>query len=380
MATVLTPGNLHLANFNKPRHSRHKLLTPHKPRPLNRFYDPQYGQILMGLAIWNPRNYNYELVHSFNDIPITKKPWIVTFEDLFPRTFGKYGKYLKKLVRKLALQENCAKLISLSNYGVNKTKFWNRDWSNLSKMMKKVEVISPSVPLRTQQPKRYSGDKIRLAFCGNAFARKGGIVALRLAKIAHQANFPLQVDLISSMRFGEYTDFMDKSRYEADLKLLDLPNVTFYGKLPNKKVIELFAASDFHLLTTLHDTYGYSVLEGLSVGTPAIVTATCALPEIVRHRENGFLLHVDVNELNDLNWLKPGDPTYRLTDEYWEQLDRTYNDLSQQAFETLQLFLTDPNDYERLSQNAIAQIVQFHNVEITSQRLDALYDEILGRN
>jgi hypothetical protein len=74
MATVLTPGNQHPVNHNKSRLSRHKLINPPKPRLLKRFYDPQYGKILMGVAAWKPGQYDYNLVHSFNEVPITKKP------------------------------------------------------------------------------------------------------------------------------------------------------------------------------------------------------------------------------------------------------------------------------------------------------------------
>jgi glycosyltransferase involved in cell wall biosynthesis len=382
MLTILMPGSRHLSNFNKPRYSRHKLLFPNKPLFFDKFEQEELGHILLGVATWNPLRYPWDIIHSFNEVPITNKPGIGTFECEIPRTIGRNEEWRKKLVRKLLLRKNCIKIVSLSRFGVKRAEDWNSDWDFLSEMMKKVEVIHPTVPLKNRTPKQHNGEQIRLVFCGKMFAQKCGIVALRLAKLAYQSNFPLQVDIVSSMDTG-WTDVADKSRYEPDFKLLDLPNVTYHSEMQNPEVIDLFAVSDFQILATLHDTYGYSVIEGFSVGTPAIVTATCALPEIVRHQENGFLLNVDVDELNEIRWLGTKsqiwdriDAGLLLTDEYWETQDKTYHDLAQQAFDILQLFMTNTHDYERLSQNAITQVINCHNAEMISEYFDSLYEEI----
>lgn len=386
MATILCPGYSHLTDFNIPRHSRHRLLFPGKPLLVNQLSSTMFSHALLGIATWYPFRYTYDLIHAFNEVPITNKPWLGTFECEIPRTIGKNEDFRKKQVRKLLLRENCAKIISLSKYGVQRAEYWNRDWPLVSEMMKKVEVIHPTVPLRAERPKKHHGQRIRLIFCGRMFAQKGGIVALRLAKLAHEARFPLQVDLISSMEIG-WTDVTDRSRYDADFKLLELPNVKLHGELPNKAVLDLLAESDFQLLATLHDTYGFSVLEGFSVGTPAIVTATCALPEIVSHNENGFLLHVDVDDMNEIRWLgvksniwERIDAGLRHTDVYWEQQNQTFDQLARQAFDTLQMLMNNPGDYERLSQNAIERISCFHNSEMTSEYIDNLYTRILRQH
>jgi hypothetical protein len=158
MATILISGDRHLANFNKSRYSRHKLLFPNRLSLIGRL------NLLQGISLWNPVKYNCDLIHSFNEVPITKKLWIGTFESYIPRTIGKYDSYRKKQVRKLILQENCAKLISLSESGCKQAEYWNRDWSMVSKMMNKIEVIHPAVTIKNQIPKRHNGHHIRLIF------------------------------------------------------------------------------------------------------------------------------------------------------------------------------------------------------------------------
>ena len=60
--------------------------------------------------------------------------------------------------------------------------------------------------------------------------------------------------------------------------------------MPNARVLELMEEADYFVLPTFHDTFGYVALEALAGGTPVIATATCALPEVVEHGTNGYLI------------------------------------------------------------------------------------------
>jgi hypothetical protein len=55
---------------------------------------------------------------------------------------------------------------------------------------------SPHGAVSAHAPK--SRETIRLIFVGNNFARKGGIVALRLARRALAEGLPLQIHIVSS--------------------------------------------------------------------------------------------------------------------------------------------------------------------------------------
>lgn len=388
MATVLMPGPSHLYNFNRPRLSRHKSIFPEKPGIFHRLSSDSdsASHILLGVATWKPFKYQFDIIHSFNEVPITNKPWIGTFECEIPRTIGKNQGFRRNLVRRLLLLDNCRKIIALSKFAVRRAAYWNQDWSLLPDMLQKIEVIHPTVYLRTKTPKKLSQDSIKLIFCGRMFSQKGGIVALRVAKLAYQLKFPLQVYIVSSLDTG-WTDVSDRSRYAPDMELINLPNVKFCSELSNDQVLSLFSSCDFTFLPTLHDTYGYSVIEGFSVGTPAIVTATCALPEIVYHGKNGYLLDVDVDDLNEITWLGTKSNIWERiyqgllsTDEYWEQQNETFSDLACQTLKYLEQIYYNKDQYEEMSQNSINQIINFHNIEKTSNYIDELYDDILSSN
>src|SRR6185295_3816948 len=68
------------------------------------------------------------------------------------------------------------------------------------------------------------------------------------------------------------------------------PGVVHLQSAPNPRVLKLMEEADYFVLPTLHDTFGYVALESLAGGTPVIASATCALPEVVEHGSNGYLI------------------------------------------------------------------------------------------
>lgn len=78
MAKVLLTGNTHIMQFNSPRKSKHTLIKSEAINKLKRIWRP-----FEGLAVWKPIKQDYQLIHSFNDIPYTTKPFIVTTESFY---------------------------------------------------------------------------------------------------------------------------------------------------------------------------------------------------------------------------------------------------------------------------------------------------------
>jgi glycosyltransferase involved in cell wall biosynthesis len=369
LARVLT--NSHYAGtFNTPRASRHTLIPVKFPGHVRALWLP-----LEAIAVWNPLE-RYDLIHSFNKIPVaTRVPWVVTFESALPRTIGPREELLRRPLRERLLSDNCRKLIALSEFGRRVFMRQNEGWRGLDATLAKTEVIHPNIPLQVTEPRCYDGGELSLVFVGSDFARKGGVVAVRLAKKALERGIPLRVHIVSNLVYGgsKYSDHPDKAKYLPDLKLLELPNVTHHGGLSNAAVLDLMRQSHIHLLPTIHDTYGYSVVEGFSVGTPAFATATCALPEIVRSGDNGFLLDLPVDERGVWIHLEQ-----RERSGFWDRLNETYESLADQCLDRVMQLMNDPPLFRRLSQGAIDQILRQHEADAVGSRLDDLYDECLA--
>ncbi|MEM8722811.1 MAG: glycosyltransferase family 4 protein [Cyanobacteria bacterium P01_G01_bin.39] len=375
MSKVILSGSRNIKKFNHPRKSSHEVIDA-LPISLRKIWKP-----LDAIDIRINSSLDYQLIHSFNRIPYTTKPWIITFESSLPRILKtdifKNGAYAlkKRLTERLAL-ENCKKIIAMSEYAKNIFVQRNKDIERklLEKIIDKVEVIHPNIVVKSRTPKQYKrGETLKMVFIGNNFARKGGFVVLRLADEAQKRGLPVDFHIVSALNYGShvYTDHSDNWRYDEDLKLLNLSNVTFYEKIANQKVIQLLSESHLQIMPTFHDTYGFSIIEGFSVATPAITTNVCALPEIVHPDKNGYLLNLEVNQNNGWNQIYP-----RGSQNYWDRLDSTSNDLVAQALKLLQELLDSPNHYEQLSAGAIAQAEEVHSSEKTGELLDNLYTKI----
>jgi glycosyltransferase involved in cell wall biosynthesis len=198
-----------------------------------------------------------------------------------------------------------------------------------------------------------------------------------MAKQALKMRLPVTFHIVSSLQYGPgiCTDYPDKMAYAADaadLKLLGLPNVQFHGTLPNTAVLDLMARSHFVLLPTMDDTYGFSVLEGMASGTPAIVSAVCALPEFVHSGKNGFTLKLPVDENG--NWTH-----WNLHDrrEMWDALDDAYTSLASDGLKVITDTLDRPELWQVLSQGAIERIRTQHDADTNGSRIEQMYTEAL---
>lgn len=385
MAKILLVGNLHIVKPNVPRHSRHQLLRP-KRFPSERFDEFPLEKIwvpLESIAMWRNPVEEYQLIHTFNGIPLfTKKRWIVTFEVLLPYLQSGTNLILKSILKEQLALESCKKIIALSDYARIKIINNLKSWDFLEGIINKLTIIHPNFPVQVSHTKEYDNSQsLNILFIGNHFGRKGGFCALRLAKKAQDISLPITIHLVSKMEYsqGIWTDFSDKSRYEADLKLLNLKNVVFHGQLPNQEVIELLSKSHFHLLPTLHDTYGYSVIESFSVATPVITTNVAALPEFVYPNENGYLLNLERNQTREWKNL-PSQTLKNSSDEYWNMLNSTYDDLANQALQLLGEFIERADrreHYESLSAGALNRFQNFHDSRKVNDVLDNLYLEAI---
>jgi glycosyltransferase involved in cell wall biosynthesis len=352
----------YLMRFNAARRSEHLLVW-------KKFGDSKWG-LLDGIALCNPFE-SSDLVHTFNKIPLTRRPWIVSFESYLPRTFGKHEMRGRNTLREQLLSPKCSKIIAISEYARRKFAYYNRGWSGLVEAVRKMEVVYPNIPLQTTRPKSYAGGELSLIFVGNHFARKGGVVAVRLARAAKERGLPIRVHVISSLAgIGtQYTDYQDRSKYLSDLELLKLDNVVYHGSLPNAEGVRLMGECHFQFLATIDDTFGFSVLEGLSAGTPCIATSVCALPEIVKPGVNGHLLSMQTNENGNWKFLEERD---------WEILDTTYTRLANETLDWIAGILEEPQRYEVLSSGAIEQVRQHHDIALASKRFDAMYVAAVG--
>jgi glycosyltransferase involved in cell wall biosynthesis len=132
------------------------------------------------------------------------------------------------------------------------------------------------------------------------------------------------------------------------------------------------ANAHIQLLPTLDDTLGYSVVEGLSVATPAIVSNVCAMPELVPS-EAGAIVEIPIDEWG--NWRDLGKRGDR---DYWDRLDAAYDSMADQIVRQLTMLANEPERIASWSAGALDYFRRVHESRAVSARLDDLYDAALN--
>lgn len=367
--TVLTPTR-YPGVFNCPRGGRHQLVrTPFVP--LNKV-----SSRLQGIMLYPPQRHRYDLIHAINRIPLVRKPFVITFESHLPRVFSHEGGMIDRMLRARLASDDCRTIIAKSTWARGMFLDQHRDNPELPMFLGKLRVVYPNVvaaadPRLDPVPGRKG---LKLVFVGNHFARKGGVVAVRLARLAHERGLPIEVEIVSKLECGGgiWTDPPDASLFARDLELLALPNVRFHQGLPNGEVMRLLKDADFSLLPTLSDTFGFSVIEGFSVGTPAIVTSLNALPEMVTDGLSGIVLPLPADPNNE--WLHLG---RRLEPGYGSILNDTYDELAGAMLARLEPLLGDLEMLAKLRRGCYQTVLQRFDADRANALFDRLYEEAM---
>jgi len=149
----------------------------------------------------------------------------------------------------------------------------------------RVSVLPNPAP---QLPALRSRDELRRSFgmTGPTLAFAGRLTAQKSLRVALEAI--AAVDEVTLLIAGEGDQQATFERDVAELGLTE--RVEFLGALPRERVVELFAAADASILSSMWENFPHTVVEALAVGTPVIATATGGVGEVVQDGENGLLV------------------------------------------------------------------------------------------
>jgi UDP-glucose:(heptosyl)LPS alpha-1,3-glucosyltransferase len=82
----------------------------------------------------------------------------------------------------------------------------------------------------------------------------------------------------------------DRHSYADVVRSLNLQSRVQFVE-SSSDVMQFYAAADAYVGPSLEDAYGLPILEAMACGLPVIASARAGASEIVRHGENGFVLH-----------------------------------------------------------------------------------------
>jgi len=124
---------------------------------------------------------------------------------------------------------------------------------------------------------------LRLLFLANVTPLKGlhvvldALCRLPAGSCALDVSGSLGVDVAYSKRMQEQA----ASRSIA---------VTFHGILDDRPLMQVLERSQVLVLPSFYEGFGIAYVEGMAFGLPAIGTTTGAIPQVITHGENGYMI------------------------------------------------------------------------------------------
>lgn len=360
--------------FNGPRQSRHRIRV-RSYAPLNKLRSS-----LDGVTVFNPADaLSADLLHAFNRVPLNLKPFVIGFELHLPRVWGLEGSAYERLLFGVLRSRRCRRIVAISEYAARNFRVavatTRLDEASRLILTAKLEVRYPNLDVPGMPPApRPVCDVLQAAFVGNHFGRKGGCVTVRMAEIAYRRSLPIHFTIVSSLQAGGaiWTDPSRPGFFDPYLSLLALPNVTHIANLANADVKALLARSHFALLPTFADTFGFSVLEAMSAGTPVLATAQAALPEVIDDGIDGMLLAPALPPGKN-GWIWP------YAERNSARFERLFSDeverLAQEGIARLEAMLADPAGYAAMRVSAHTRALRQFSSADARTYWDALYLE-----
>lgn len=270
-----------------------------------------------------------DLLHTFNAVCQTTVPWVCTFESSLPRYRHSRVRSTYRRGLDLLLLPQCRSLIAFSAATRNLASLdWERHFSldEHDRVLAKTTVLHPPQHVLTASHEKPNRDKPHFLFLGRDFYRKGGLETLEaLHNVYLRKRRDWHATIVGNLdSFGDYaTQSGPESRVRAEWLLQAMSgNVKHLARLTSAAASDAMRCAHFHVLPTLADTYGYSVLEAQAHAAVCITTNVRALPEI-NSNEVGFRIDLPLDEARNAHTLTGFAATRRelvcaLTDVLWE--------------------------------------------------------------
>ncbi len=229
----------------------------------------------------------YDIIHSSRGIiPLqlfSNKPWIIDIEYFtsfvgLNREIMMNNPLARKFIKNRLESKNCKKI--LCHCEATKKSFLKYFISN--KFKSKLDVLYPSSHIHNYQ--KNERKKIRFLAILSIFRQKGGMEIL-------QAFSNLQ------KKYPGIELWIKGDAPQDVIKEFSSKNIKFFPYL--KKIIsrekllkDFYFQSDALIYTTLCDSFGYSLIDGLVAGLPIITTNLFNSPEVVKHNKNGIVIPI----------------------------------------------------------------------------------------
>ena len=238
----------------------------------------------------------FDLVHTFNHIPASAHPFVVSFEREIPRLFGSIPDWQKERALDMLESSRCRAILALSEIAAGNAR---RDFEAAGRheAAKKVSVFRGRVEPTLSSEKEKTDGPLRFLFVGGDGIRKGLLPTLRALTKTHNAGGDIRLTVVSSLPAQTYVTgerVHDVVSLKAEMSSADW--VSYEAFAGPVRVREMMRTHDVFVMPTLDDSLGWTFIEAALDGCPAIGTSIYAVPELIDDGKTGRVIPLPLDE------------------------------------------------------------------------------------
>ncbi|MBU0953694.1 MAG: glycosyltransferase family 4 protein [Nanoarchaeota archaeon] len=198
------------------------------------------------------------------------KPRVVSFHDAYPfQQDTKTMSLANKIKRKFYFRcfdacRSADALIAMSNDAKQDAVVY----ANIPE--EQIHVVYNGVDTDYYKPlPKQDHERVRIGYLGGLDSRKNISMLLEAYKLLAQSRNDIELHIAGSGA--------NLPRFKA----MNLPQATFYGFLPDERVVPFYNSLDIFVFPTLKEGFGMMALEAMACGIPVVALNTTSMPEVV---------------------------------------------------------------------------------------------------
>lgn len=188
---------------------------------------------------------------------------------------------------------------------------------------------------KLMETKEINSAKLRVLYVGRATAEKRVHLFAAIARRASLEGIPCEFSMV-----GDVQNTIPKD---------DQSYVHFYGAINNAEILNaIYAENHVLLMTSLHEGFPLTIMEGMSAGCVIISTPVGDIPYHVKHETNGYLFSSTKDE----------------------------NKIVEEGLTYLKKIMNNPGLFKEMSSNNLTYAKKEFDLSIFESRYQALFDQL----
>ncbi|MBV5329583.1 MAG: glycosyltransferase, partial [Chlorobium sp.] len=211
-------------------------------------------------------------IHTFNEVPISTRNFIISFENELPRYLGKTKQWQFNFGCEQLVANKCKRILAISNIAANLAKddFSRHGYACINQ---KIDIFRGGIEF-SDEPfyEKDTTPSIKILFVGCDAVGKGILPALNAIEKCTASGINIQLTIVSRLLtinmyiLKKFTSTVE----EVYKKIEGKKYINLIKGAPNKMVRKLMRESDLLIFPSYDESLGYVIIEAGLEGTPAI--------------------------------------------------------------------------------------------------------------